>query len=78
MSSGMTDWPRVTILLHGLVESAADLGGCAAARDAGALLGVLELLEMQIAEVRGLLDAAERPPWPPMRGDEQSGVAAEE
>ncbi len=55
----MTDWPRVTILVHGLVESAADLNGCAAARDARALGGVLELLEMQIAEVRELLAAAE-------------------
>jgi hypothetical protein len=61
----MTDWPRVTILLHGLVESAADLGACAAARDARTLAGVLELLEMQIAEVRELLGAAERPPQAP-------------
>jgi hypothetical protein len=53
------DWPRVTILLHGLTESAGDLGGCAAARDARALRGVLELLEMQIADVRELLEEAE-------------------
>jgi hypothetical protein len=51
----MTDWPRLAILLHGLTESAADLQSCAAARDRRALVGVLELLEMQIADVRALL-----------------------
>jgi hypothetical protein len=54
----MTDWSRLTILLHGLTESAGDLGGCAAARDEAALVGVLELLEMQIAEIRELLGVA--------------------
>ena len=42
------------ILLHGLAESATDLQGCPAARHAAAV-GVLELMEMQIADVRELL-----------------------
>ena len=55
----MTDWPRLTILLHALRESAADLSGCAAARDAAALSRLLELMEMQIEELRDLLDRGE-------------------
>ena len=51
----MTDWPRLTILLHGLAESASELSRCAAARDATAVAKLLELMEMQIEELRELL-----------------------